>query len=60
MLKRKQGKLNNNKDNQTDLIIKHADIRRSLMNMKSIIEGQRSLAFWLSQQVDVSLNCANK
>ena len=26
------------------------------MNMKSIIEGQRSLAFWLSQQVDVSLN----
>ena len=53
---RKQGKSNNNKDNQTDVIIKHADIRRSLMNMKSIIEGQRSLAFWLSQQVDVSLN----
>jgi hypothetical protein len=24
--------------------------------MKSIIEGQRSLAFWLSQQIDVSLN----
>ena len=57
---RKQGKSNNNKDNQTDLIIKHADIRRSLMNMKSIIEGQRSLAFWLSQQVDVSLNHTNK
>ena len=54
--KEKQGKSNNNKDNQTDVIIKHADIRRSLMNMKSIIEGQRSLAFWLSQQVDVSLN----
>ncbi len=53
---RKQGKSNNNKDNQTDLIIKHADIRRSLLNMKSIIEGQRSLAFWLSQQIDVSLN----
>ncbi len=53
---RKQGKSNENKDNRTDLIIKHADIRRSLMNMKSIIEGQRSLAFWLSQQVDVSLN----
>ena len=30
------------------------------MNMKSIIEGQRSLAFWLSQQVDVSLNHTNK
>ena len=57
---RKQGKSNNNKDGETDLIIKHADIRRSLMNMKSIIEGQRSLAFWLSQQVDVSLNHSNE
>ena len=53
---RKQGKSNNNKDNQTDEIIKHADIRRSLLNMKSIIEGQRSLAFWLSQQIDVSMS----
>tara|TARA_B100001093_G_scaffold460694_1_gene474695 strand:+ start:453 stop:2213 length:1761 start_codon:yes stop_codon:yes gene_type:complete len=53
---RKQGISNNNKNNQTDEIIKHADIRRSLLNMKSIIEGQRSLAFWLSQQIDVSLN----
>ena len=57
---RKQGKSNDNKNGETDLIIKHADIRRSLMNMKSIIEGQRSLAFWLSQQVDVSLNHANE
>ncbi len=57
---RKQGKSNDNKNNETDLIIKHADIRRSLMNMKSIIEGQRSLAFWLSQQVDVSLNHSNE
>ncbi len=56
---RKQGKSNDNKDNETDLIIKHADIRRSLMTMKSLIEGQRSLAFWLSQQVDVSLNHSN-
>ncbi len=56
---RKQGKSNDNKNNETDFIIKHADIRRSLMNMKSIIEGQRSLAFWLSQQVDVSLNHSN-
>ena len=30
------------------------------MNMKSIIEGQRSLAFWLSKQVDVSLNHTNE
>ena len=28
--------------------------------MKSIIEGQRSLAFWLSQQIDVSLNHDNE
>ena len=26
------------------------------MNMKSLIEGQRSLAFWVSQLIDVSLN----
>jgi len=57
---RKQGKSNNNTNNETDLIIKHADIRRSLMTMKSLIEGQRSLAFWLSQQVDVSLNHSNE
>ncbi len=57
---RKQGKSNNNKNNEADFIIKHADIRRSLLNMKSIIEGQRSLAFWLSQQVDVSLNHSNE
>ncbi len=56
---RKQGKSNDNTNNETDFIIKHADIRRSLMTMKSLIEGQRSLAFWLSQQVDVSLNHSN-
>ena len=60
LMKESKGKSNDNKDNKTDLIIKHADIRRSLMNMKSIIEGQRSLAFWLSQQVDVSLNHENE
>ncbi len=57
---RKQGKSNNSKNGETDLIIKHADIRRSLLNMKSIIEGQRSFAFWLSQQVDVSLSHDDK
>ena len=57
---RKQGRSNNNSNNKTDEIIKHADIRRSLLNMKSIIEGQRSLAFWLSQQIDVSLNHENE
>jgi len=43
---RKQGKSNNSKTkNGADLIIDHADIRRSLLNMKSIIEGERALIF---------------
>ena len=54
---RKQGKTNNTKSsNGADLIIDHADIRRSLLTMKSIIEGERALCFWLSQQTEVSLN----
>tara|TARA_Y100000817_G_scaffold306951_1_gene292760 strand:+ start:3598 stop:5358 length:1761 start_codon:yes stop_codon:yes gene_type:complete len=57
---RKQGKANNSKTNDADIIIKHADIRRSLMNMKSLTEGQRTLAFWVSQLIDVSLNHSNK
>jgi len=53
---RKQGKSNNSKtQNDADIIIDHADIRRSLLNMKSIIEGQRALSFWLAQQTEVSL-----
>ena len=57
---RKQGVANNSKSKVADLIIKHADIRRSLMNMKALIEGQRSFAFWISQQIDVGLNHPNK
>ena len=54
---RKQGKTNNTKSkNGADFIIDHADIRKSLLNMKSIIEGERALCFWLSQQTEVSLN----
>ena len=53
---RKQGKTNNSKSNNgADFIIEHADIRKSLLNMKSIIEGERALCFWLSQQTEVSL-----
>ena len=53
---RKQGKSNSSKTkNGADLIIDHADIRRSLLNMKSIIEGERALVFWLAQQTEVSL-----
>jgi len=58
---RKQGKSNNSKlTNGADYIIDHADIRKSLLNMKSIIEGQRALCFWLSQQTEVSLNHKNE
>ena len=58
---RKQGKSNNRKtQNGADLIIDHADIRRSLLNMKSIIEGERALSFWLAQQTEVSLHHKDK
>jgi len=54
---RKQGKSNSSKtQNGADLIIDHADIRRSLLSMKSIIEGERALSFWLAQQTEVSLH----
>ena len=54
---RKQGKAFNSKSNNgADFIIDHVDIRRSLLSMKSMIEGQRALSFWLSQQIEVSLN----
>ena len=58
---RKQGKTNNNKtQNGADLIIDHADIRRSILNMKSIIEGERALSFWMTQQTEVSLHHSDK
>ena len=54
---RKQGKSHSSKTkNGADLIIDHADIRRILLNMKSIIEGERALSFWLAQQTEVSLH----
>jgi len=58
---RKQGNTNNSKPNNgADFIIEHADIRKSLLNMKSIIEGERALCFWLSQQTEVSLHHADE
>ena len=55
---RKQGKSTKNQspNGNADLIIEHADIRKTLLNMKAIIEGERALCFWLSQQTEVSLN----
>ncbi len=54
---RKQGKSTKNfsQNGGADFIIEHADIRKSLLSMKSIIEGERALCFWLSQQTEVSL-----
>ena len=53
---RKQGVSNNSKSkNGADFIIEHADIKKTLLNMKSIIEGERALSFWLAQQIEVSL-----
>ena len=53
---RKQGVSNNSQSkNGADFIIEHADIKKSLLNMKSIIEGERALSFWLAQQIEVSL-----
>ena len=54
---RKQGKSNKNtsQNGSADFIIEHADLRKSLWSMKSIIEGERALCFWLSQQTEVSL-----
>ena len=54
---RKQGKSNknNSQNGAADFIIEHADIRKSLLTMKSLIEGERALCFWLSQQTEVSL-----
>ena len=59
---RKQGKSNkkDTSNGSADFIIEHAEIRRSLLNMKSIIEGERALCFWLSQQTEVSLNHKNE
>ena len=53
---RKQGVSNNSQSkNGADFIIEHADIKKKLLNMKSIIEGERALSFWLAQQIEVSL-----
>ena len=53
---RKQGKSHNSESSHgADFIIEHADIKKTLLNMKSIIEGERALCFWLSQQTEVSL-----
>jgi len=54
---RKQGNANNSKpNNAADFIIEHADIRKSLLNMKSIIEGKGILNNRISEHILSSLN----
>jgi len=55
-IKKKIKKILSSDNDKADFIIEHADIRKTLLNMKSIIEGERALCFWLSQQTEVSLN----
>ena len=58
---RKQGKANNSKSsNGADFIIEHADIRKSLLNMKSIIEGERALCFGYHSKQKLALITAIK
>jgi alkylation response protein AidB-like acyl-CoA dehydrogenase len=35
-------------------IITHPDVRRELLSIKSVVEGERMLAYWLSMQLDIS------
>ena len=57
-LDRKQGRKDRRqptKEDPADPIIVHADVRKNILFMKSLIEGERALAFWLSQNADVML-----
>lgn len=56
---RKQGRNNEKDPPEGTAIINHPDIKRQLLTMKSLIEGERALAFWLSIQTDLSLKEKN-
>jgi alkylation response protein AidB-like acyl-CoA dehydrogenase len=56
---RKQGRNNEKDPLDGTAIINHPDIKRQLLTMKSLIEGERALAFWLSIQTDLSLKEKN-
>ena len=43
-----------NKEGPADPIIVHPDIRRSLMDQKSFIEGARAFTFWGAQLIDAA------
>ena len=43
----------NSPDLAADPIIVHPDVRRSLLTMKSLVEGGRALAYWVATQIDI-------
>jgi alkylation response protein AidB-like acyl-CoA dehydrogenase len=43
-----------NPDGPADPLIVHPDIRRSLLEQKSYVEGGRGLAYWVAQMIDRS------
>ena len=43
-----------NPDGPADPIMVHPDVRRMLLTQKALVEGQRALIYWLSQQVDLT------
>ena len=40
-------------DLPADPIIVHPDVRRSLLTMKSLVEGGRALAYWVAKRIDI-------
>ncbi|MEO5621627.1 MAG: acyl-CoA dehydrogenase family protein, partial [Cypionkella sp.] len=46
---------NENPSGPADPLIVHPDIRRSLMDQKSFVEGARAFTFWAAQMIDTSV-----
>ncbi len=49
-----------NPDGPADPLIVHPDIRRSLMDQKSFVEGARALTFWGAKMIDRDLKTGDK
>ncbi len=41
-------------------IIDHADVRRELLTIKSAVEAERMMAYWVAMQLDISKNHADE
>jgi alkylation response protein AidB-like acyl-CoA dehydrogenase len=49
-----------NPGGEADPIVVHPDVRRMLLTMKAYIEGERALAYWVGQLIDVSEKSADE